>query len=208
VLTLTVPEVDQKPPVISIIEPISRVYNNTETFTVNWTATDDLPGCPGSGIASETGILDGEPIAKGTVVDLLLVGAGMNIFEVEVIDHAGNVGRASVVFNMVTDLDGLIAALDRVCELGWVNKPGICKSLQVKLDQAKTSIGQGQMNTAANQLEAFMHEVNAQNGKALSQPAHDGLLADVLYVIRRLEIPDECLDDPIKTEPVRAAAGG
>ncbi len=207
VLTLTAPVVDQKPPVVSIIEPVSRVYDNTETFTVNWTATDDLPGCPGSGIATETGLIGGEPVAKGTVVELLLVGAGTNTFEVEVVDHDGNVGHASVTFNVVTNLDGLIAALDRMCELGWVNKGGICHSLKVKLDQAKKSIGQGKMDTAANQLEAFVHEVDAQNGKALSQRAHDVLLADALYVIRRLVIPDECPDDSLKTEAGMCGCG-
>jgi parallel beta-helix repeat protein len=84
---------------------------------------------------------------------------------------------------LVVDLDNLIAEKERACDLGWINKPGICNSLGAKLNAAKASIERGQLDTALNQLNAFINALNAQKGKAVNQQAYDILMSEVIQVL-------------------------
>lgn len=84
------------------------------------------------------------------------------------------------------DLPTLMASLQGACELGWITKPGICHSLQVKLDAAEDSVERVRLDAAENQLQAFLHELSAQRGKAVSDAAYLLLSADALKVIDSL----------------------
>lgn len=89
---------------------------------------------------------------------------------------------------LVVDLDNLIAEKERACDLGWINKPGICNNLEAKLNSAKASIERGQLDTALNQLNAFINALNAQKGKAINLQAYELLMADALYVLNQLPL--------------------
>jgi len=52
-------------------------------------------------------------------------------------------------------------------DMGHITKAGIRDSLLAKLDAAQASFDRGQGGVAINQLSAFVHEVNAQAGKAI-----------------------------------------
>jgi hypothetical protein len=80
----------------------------------------------------------------------------------------------------------LIAAKERACTLGWISKQGVCNSLDAKLNAAKSAIERGQFDTAKNQLNAFINELNAQKDKAVNQQAYDLLKTDALHVIDHL----------------------
>lgn len=183
--TVTGINIDKTNPTISISSPQATTYANTANFNVQWLVVDSL-----SGIATQKGSLDGSVVTNGQFVDLLPLGAGQHTVMVEATDKAGNANSASVQFvvtTTVTDINGLIAETKRMCELGWINKPGICNSLNSKLKAAQAAIERGQLNAAKNQLEAFINELESQNGKAIGQQAFDVLKADALYVIQHLK---------------------
>lgn len=173
--------IDKTSPDLSITSPEARAYENTETFDVIWIAADSL-----SGLASERGAIDGGAVANGQSINLLIFGPGSHTLTVEVTDKADNTTSASVVFTVSVNSEGLLAALQYICDLGWIDKHGICNSLEAKLNAAIKSIERGNLNAAENQLNAFLHELEAQNGKSVNQSAYDVLTADALYVIEHL----------------------
>ncbi len=173
--------VDEIPPVISITSPLAKDYLHTATFNITWSASDS-----GSGVASQSGTLDNAPVTNGQTIDLFFLSLGPHTVTVRATDVAGNSATASVTFNVVTNIDSLIAEKERVCLLGWINDPNVCKSLDAKLTEAKNAILRGQTNTAKSKLNDFISELNAQLGKAVNQQAYDLLKADALYVINHL----------------------
>jgi FIMAH domain len=116
----------------------------------------------------------------------LIFAPGPHTVVVEVTDRADNTSSASVEFNVTVNSEGLLAAVQYMCELGWIERHGICNSLAAKLEAAIASTNRGNLNAAENQLNAFMHELEAQNGKAINQSAYDVLNAGALYVIEHL----------------------
>ncbi len=168
-------------PFISITSPQAKDYLHTATFNVTWRVTDS-----GSGIASQSGTLDIVPVTNGQTIDLFFLSLGPHTVTVRATDLSGNSSTASVTFNVVSNIDSLIAEKERVCSLGWIKDPNVCKSLDAKLREAKDAIQRGQINTAKSKLNDFISELNAQLGKAVNQQAYDLLKADALYVINHL----------------------
>ena len=72
------------------------------------------------------------------------------------------------------------ALIDRLNGAGI--KPGILNSLRSKLQNVQKSIDRGQALAACNLMDAFLNEVNAQSGKALSSSLADGLAQDALQI--------------------------
>ena len=81
--------------------------------------------------------------------------------------------------------------LARACgDLGWISQPGICRSLEAKLEQAGRSIERGQRQAARGQLEAFLQELEAQHGatsgKHVDDNAYSLLRTNVEFMLTRL----------------------
>jgi probable HAF family extracellular repeat protein len=60
---------------------------------------------------------------------------------------------------------------------------GIDNALTTKLDAAIATWERGDTNAASHELGAFIHQVNAQRGKKLSEPEADGLIAAVQAIV-------------------------
>ncbi len=60
-------------------------------------------------------------------------------------------------------------------------------SLTGKLDNAQQKLAQGQTNAAANELQAFINQVQAQRGKKISIAAADDLIAQAQAIIAQLQ---------------------
>ncbi len=86
----------------------------------------------------------------------------------------------------------LLEALDRlVDEVREAVREGelssqLANSLLAKLRAARSSIERGQFNTAANQLRAFIHQIDAQRGRGISDDAAQDLTEMAERLIRRL----------------------
>jgi hypothetical protein len=171
---------DTAPPVIAITSPLAQPYLHTASLNVGWTATD-----AGSGVASSTATLDGGPVTNGQTIDLFLLSLGSHTLVVSAADKAGNTASASLTFTVVANINSLIALEQRACSLGWIDGPGVCNSFDAKLRAAKASIDRGQFNTARNQLNAFIAELDAQKDKKVTQ-GYDVLKDDTTYVIGSL----------------------
>lgn len=171
---------DTTPPVINITSPLPQAYLHTDSVNISWTATD-----ADSGIASSTGTLDSTAVTNGQTFDLFFLNLGSHTLQVTATDNAGNTATASVTFSIVADINSLIAMEQRACSLGWIDGDGICNSLEAKLLAAKASIDRGRFNTAKNQLNAFIAELDAQKDKKVTQ-GYDVLKADAIYVVNNL----------------------
>jgi len=87
------------------------------------------------------------------------------------------------VFNATTFLDYIINLKHQAASLGWISNSGIVNSLDVKLDNAKKKLSQGDNSTAKNILNAFINDVEAQAGKHLTSEAYALLKYNALYLI-------------------------
>lgn len=179
--TLSGLNIDKTPPTLDVTSPPAAIYPNTASVVLAWNASDAM-----SGIAVQTGLVDGEPVPNGGTVALVLFTPGPHAAYVEVVDKADHVAQASVRFEVTVDLAGLLAAHGRVCDLDWINKYGICASLEAKLTAAQASWERGDFGAAANQLEAYLHELDAQWNKAINPRAYDLLRLDAEYVLAHL----------------------
>lgn len=94
-----------------------------------------------------------------------------------VLDHSATirvlgVGPAppgATSLSLTVRLSGLRA---EACALGWVDNNGICNSLQVELNGAIDAFEKGNQNAALNKLDAFIHELDAQRGKHVSEAGY------------------------------------
>jgi hypothetical protein len=89
--------------------------------------------------------------------------------------------------NLAAFLDYIIDLKHQAASLGWIDNTGIVNSLDVKLDNAKKKLSQGDNNTAKNILGAFLNEVEAQTGKHLTSDAYALLKYNALYLIDNLK---------------------
>lgn len=72
-------------------------------------------------------------------------------------------------------------------KIGWIENDGIMNSLLKKAEAIEASIAKGKNDTAKNQLNAFVNEINAQKGKQIDEKAVKVFLEDVQYIIDQLK---------------------
>ena len=128
-----------------------RTYDVSETINIAFTATDSL-----SGIASSSG-----DQVSGVAADTLPVNQDL-LVSASATDKAGNTGSASGQYRVIVTFEGLCQLVDR-----WVTQPGVRNSLCQKLRAAKAARERGNVDASNNILDAFIHEVEAQSGKAI-----------------------------------------
>ncbi len=146
--------IDKTAPVVVLSGPLS--YTVDQTLAITCTASDALSGvvlalCPG---------LSGPAVA---------VGLGSHTFTSGSTDRAGNVGSATVTYT-VSVSETSLCALTRT----YTTSAGIANSLCKKLDAAAAAAARGK---TPNNVEAYIHEVEAQRGKAIEAGRADVLIA-------------------------------
>jgi hypothetical protein len=179
----TVPNInlDKTKPVVIITNPPLKIFANTDSLNIDWSTLDAL-----SGIAAENGYLDGEPVSNGQLIELLLVTPGNHNITVVAVDKADNVSTDKVDIFVTVDINGLNASVNYMCQRGWISGKGICNSLGSKLKNAKAALDRRSYKAAKNILYAFIHEVDAQRSKALTEEAAKVSKANALFVIENL----------------------
>ena len=83
-------------------------------------------------------------------------------------------------------LEKIIEYKVQSCEIGWIENPGICRSLQANLDNVKRQLEQGRTQTAANNLRALLNEVEAIREQQLSPEAYALLRFNGEYLLDKL----------------------
>jgi len=72
-----------------------------------------------------------------------------------------------------------------------VTEPGVLTSLHTKLVKAGSAYLRGQLDVAAGLLRAFLNEIEAQQGRALTQRAANAITALTVRAAAVLGIPLE-----------------
>ncbi len=125
-------------------------YAVDQTVSITCSATDAL-----SGVASSTCTN-----VSGAAYDFAI---GANAYSASATDNAGNTGAGSVSFTVSVSHASL-------CNLTtqFVTNKGIANSLCAKLENAAKQAAAGKAGPSRNMLQAYMAEVGAQSGKALT----------------------------------------
>jgi len=64
-------------------------------------------------------------------------------------------------------VESLRACVDHAAEMGHIHNQGVANSLLAKLYAAQDALNRGQPGVAVANLQAFIHEVEAQSGKQI-----------------------------------------
>jgi hypothetical protein len=172
-------KLDKTAPQLIVTSPQPHKYLRTTTFTSNWSANDGL-----AQVSSIAGKLDGKNIANGQVIDVFFLSLGKHTITVKASDHAGNRATASVSFRVVADIDSLIAAERRACQLGWISSKAECRNLESKLQKVRSDIDDHKFERAERRLKAFLQRLDAQLGKTVNKQSYELLSGDARYVMR------------------------
>lgn len=125
-------------------------YTVDQTISITCSATDAM-----SGIAAATC-----PTASG---DAYLFNIGSNALVASATDNAGNSNGATTSFTVSVTAGSLCNLTRR-----FVSHAGIANSLCVKLNAAEAAAARGNLAGKAGPLNAYVKEVQAQTGKAIS----------------------------------------
>ncbi|MBT2288818.1 hypothetical protein J7E73_06630 [Paenibacillus albidus] len=166
-------KLDSSAPELSVTEPGARAYAGTETLTLLWTAVDAMSGVDSGKTAAR---LDDQAVEPGTPVPLYTLNPGSHNFAVTVSDGAGNTRESTVTFSTYADVSSLKALVNLFREKSWIDNHGIANSLIMKLDKG--------------QVEAFLHQVQAQSGKHIQAEAASYLLRNAGDILQRAEEED------------------
>jgi hypothetical protein len=90
-------------------------------------------------------------------------------------------------FKAADFLNTIINTKEQAVQQGWIRDQGIGISLDAKLNAAKASLARGNNHAATNELNALLHEVNAQGGKQLSSEAVALLTFNTQYLISKIQ---------------------
>ena len=157
---------DKTAPTITVSGLVYGTLSDAGDVTPIVTLSDDLSGVDSS---KTTVTLDTNGMQQGITIPLYTLPLGSHTLIVTSSDLAGNVGSQIVSFQTTTSVDSLKGLVTRFTNTHWIDTAGIGNSLQSKLD--------------ANNLDAFVNEVKAQNGKHISAEAAKYLLRDAQYLL-------------------------
>lgn len=106
---------------------------------------------------------------------------GVYAVELVVNDGSADSDPDEVVITAITPQDALADLIDQIEDLNL--KKGTENALVSKLNNAIQSLDRGNDEAALGQLQAFINQVNAQRGKALSEAEADTLIAQAQRLI-------------------------
>ncbi|MBP1891388.1 hypothetical protein J2Z18_000457 [Paenibacillus lactis] len=158
--------IDRTPPSVQTNVVTGAVYANDEVLKLQVITHDEGSGPDSSRTAL---LLDGQPIAPNESVPLYLLEPGPHTLVVSGSDMAGNSSQVEVVFHTETSAAVLSRLVDLFEASGAIDNGGIANSLRRKL--------------GSGELQAFLHQVEAQRGKHIAEAEADILIRDALSLL-------------------------
>ncbi|MDA8344620.1 MAG: hypothetical protein M0Z66_03970 [Thermaerobacter sp.] len=174
--------IDKTPPTITISEPQWGSYLDDQNLTPSFSAADSL-----SGVDTVQASVYGQSVTNGQTIQLWQLPLGQVPFTVTASDNAGNIPSQTVTFTVTTSLASLEGLVGQFTSMGLITGHGLAESLTAKLHATEAAQSRGDLTTAANQLGAFVNEVNAQTDKGIASEAAAVLLRDAQYVLNTWE---------------------
>jgi hypothetical protein len=167
---------DTTPPVITVTTPQAITYQNAGTMTLDFSATDDI-----AGVKWVNATLDGVAVTNGQVIKLYLYVPGTtHTLDVTAMDKAYNSASASVTFTVETSIQSLMSVVTSLYNDGKITSATVYKGLMDKLQAAVKSKSPA---TTVNLLKAFISQVKAQSGKAITPDAAQLLIANAQWLL-------------------------
>ncbi|HEY3367324.1 MAG TPA: hypothetical protein VGK74_19885 [Symbiobacteriaceae bacterium] len=146
---------------IDLTKPVVTYTGNAQAYTVDQTVSITCTAADAlSGVASDT--------CTNVTGPAYSFELGNNSRSALATDKAGNTSSNSVNFT-VSVTNASLCALTKQ----FVTKDGVANSLCVKLDNAAKQDAAGKTGASNNMLQAYMNEVSAQSGKAMSAAQAD-----------------------------------
>lgn len=160
-------KLDTKAPTIEVAIPgDGSIYEDSGDLTPLFTIIDNASGIDND---KTTVTLDTYSYEIGTRVPLFSLPLGTHTLVVSSVDLAGNSGSKTVIFHTVTSINSLKALVMRFAESKEIDNAGIANSLRVKLENGN--------------LHSFVNEVQAQDGKHISNDAANYLLRGARFLL-------------------------
>jgi len=141
-----------------------------------------------SGLHDVVVTVDGVPVDED--FNLMYLELGDHTVAITGTDYADWVTTFVQHIPLPADVAGIICTKHILFDLGEIFGPGaqgIVNSLDAKLESAQNSIERGQIHTAINQLEAFIHEVEAQQANHIKLAGAERMIADARTIIAILQ---------------------
>jgi 2',3'-cyclic-nucleotide 2'-phosphodiesterase (5'-nucleotidase family) len=85
-------------------------------------------------------------------------------------------------------MDSLISSLEEYYESGDISNDGVYNSLLKKLEGVESALTNDHPKQAANRLNAFVNELQAQSGKKVSTEVAEALIADVEWFLENCDL--------------------
>lgn len=128
---------------------------------------------------------DGSPNALGMVVDHNYAIAGTYTAILTVMDNANAESSDDIIVTVISHDEAVTELISYIDEIDLPN--GLTNSLSSKLLNVLQSLNISKINTAINQLNAFINQVKAQRGKQISAGDADALITYTKRIIDALE---------------------
>ena len=173
--------IDRTGPAIIISSPSAAPYANTDPMVVGWSVTDAL-----SGVARQSGALDGAAVASGQAVSLMLMTPTEHIVAVRALDRAGNTAWRSVTFTVTVDAAGMAAVVRELRETGGITSDGAAAALQALVSRFADAREAGDVTRAHAVLDTLLRLVDARECHGVTAAAAGLLRDDIEFLEQHL----------------------
>ena len=181
---------DNTAPVATISAPVAQQYLHSDTFTISYSVTDGT----GSGVNSAVPDIDGQTtlydgttpvtVTNGLTVKLLTeLTLGTHAFNLNSVDNVDNADTSTVTFSIIVTAESIKDEVNQFFAMGAIRNEGVANSLLAKLNSAANARARGNCNGAANIYRAFINQLRAQTGRAVTAQAANILITDAQYLI-------------------------
>jgi hypothetical protein len=170
-------KLDLTKPEIFIRIPASQNYLHSNRITIDYQGQDKL-----SGILFLSASIDGTPVRNFQEIDMSGLSVGSHEFMVTASDVAGNFANRKIIFNVVSNIESLIALNNRAQENHWITDSGTARSLGEKLNFAKQALDAGQKEKANKIVASYIHEIDSHTANGITAEGAHILTTEAAYV--------------------------
>jgi hypothetical protein len=157
---------DTTAPVITISSPTASTYDTDDAPVIAYSATDGPPNV-GSGVDSDSVTFDGARAKQGDVIDAFFLAPGMHRVDVVATDRVGNTATLRRDFRIRATSESLLSNVDRARSLGLITNNGAHNGLRASVEAALRSHLATRHDTEANELGAFVGQLEAKRSKGV-----------------------------------------
>ena len=178
---------DNTPPIATITQPIATTYVHSTTLMLNYSVDDGS----GSGVQSVVPTMDGKltladgtGLSSGQTINLLTeLILGSHTLSIRSTDNVSNSGVTAMTFSIIVTPDSIKDDVRQFLQNGAIKRPALAILLLATLNAAARQQQNGHCAAARALYNAFIHELQAQSGRAVDAAAVAIMIGDAQYLI-------------------------